>query len=58
MKKYIKPTTCITEVEVETLLAAQSITADSTGDYDGVVYCPPSRNLENYSIWGTDDEEN
>lgn len=59
MKKYIKPSIRITEVEVETLLDSTSntIPVDSNGDYDGDFYCPPSRNYGSFSVWGTDEEK-
>lgn len=58
MKKYIKPSIRITNVEVETLLDSTSntIQADSTPN-DGPFYCPPSRDDISYSVWGTDEEE-
>lgn len=59
MKKYIKPSIRVTNVEVETLLAASdgSIQADSNPN-GGPFYCPPSRDNISYSVWGTDEEEN
>lgn len=56
MKKYIKPSIRITNVEVETLLDSTSIQADSNPS-DGPFYCPPSRDNISYSVWGADEEE-
>lgn len=56
MKKYIKPSIKVTEIELESNLCDTSL-GISNDVYEGDAYSAPTPEYGRYSVWGNDEEE-